>query len=206
MVDFRLIFSGTSKTYIKRKDLLNRKSLQVLWLPSLAGLPSQHPSLFQTLSSLAVEQPLTHEGRRKILEPSSGTLKHLNIAIVPQEDVSINPLRLPSLQVLELEELSEIQLLFLLGWEQINSNCPCLRVLRLSGPELLGGAELLLALQARDKSRKAGLEIDGMKIEPLKRLVINFEGYKPEQLKQSRELVAGVVDWDEEPEDWEDHS
>ena len=54
--------------------------------------------------------------------------------------------------------------------------------------------DLLPLLRARKENANNGPEVDKIKTEPLKKLVILFEKFSTEQLEECRELVAEVVD------------
>lgn len=63
--------------------------------------------------------------------------------------------------------------------------------------------DLLTLLRARRENVESGLEVDNVRMEPLKKLVIPFKEYSAETLEECRELVGEVVDWDPEPQLWE---
>lgn len=50
---------------------------------------------------------------------------------------------------------------------------------------------------------KAGMKVNGIKMEPLKRLVIRFEKLNEDRLAELGELVDQLVDFDSEPWLWE---
>ena len=58
-------------------------------------------------------------------------------------------------------------------------------------------------LSARRDNVKAGMKVNGIKMEPLKRLVIRFEKLNEDRLAELGELVDHLVDFDSEPWLWE---
>jgi len=48
-----------------------------------------------------------------------------------------------------------------------------------------------------------GFEVQNVKIEPLKKLVIPLNKFSEEDLEECRELAGDVVDLESEPEFWE---
>lgn len=62
--------------------------------------------------------------------------------------------------------------------------------------------ELVGFLQARSNNVEAGVEVEGVRMEPLKRLAVPFKQMSPKNLKQLKELVETVVEWTHKPS-WE---
>ena len=81
--------------------------------------------------------------------------------------------------------------------------CPLLQVLKFEVHEVYNFTDRLLnLLRSRRKFVEAGLEVEGGKMQALKKLVINFERITFSQLEECRELVEEVVDWKSEPDFW----
>jgi len=62
---------------------------------------------------------------------------------------------------------------------------------------------LLALLRARKQNVESGLEVEGVRMEPLKKLIVPFENISSEALEECRGLVGEVVDWYSEPAIWE---
>lgn len=58
---------------------------------------------------------------------------------------------------------------------------------------------LLRSLRSRRDSVEAGLEVDGVKMQGPKKLVIHLELLTSEQLVEYKDLAEEVVDWKSEP-------
>jgi len=63
--------------------------------------------------------------------------------------------------------------------------------------------DVLALLSARRDNVKAGMKVDGIKMEPLKKLVIQFKGLGQTDKTKLGEFVECLVDWDSEPKLWE---
>jgi len=61
-------------------------------------------------------------------------------------------------------------------------------------------ANFLYLLQRRNQNVEAGMEVNGIKMEHIKKLVIAFDKYTPQQLDELRELVEEVVEMTAENE------
>ena len=59
-------------------------------------------------------------------------------------------------------------------------------------PELID--DLILVLKKRKQQSKGGFEVDGVKMTPLKRLVMPFDQFKAVKLKDLRGLVEELID------------
>lgn len=90
LVEFRLS-AGSTQRYnrgiIPRGNLVTHGELklQALQVPSFQNLPTLHPSLFKTLTSLIFSKKESNQFWRSTVELCSKTLKHLNIAIEDRE-------------------------------------------------------------------------------------------------------------------------
>ena len=111
MVAFRAV-GGFTKVRLSRLNQVQSRSIRVLWIPSLwsspsTHLPTGHPDLFESLTSLQVWQANSHSTWRNVLLPSSRSLKHLKIKLFSRE-LGEDPLTLsfPNLEVMELYEES----------------------------------------------------------------------------------------------------
>jgi len=232
LIDFRI--TGDSPSVVKlnfsENPKTNTRYLQILWLPLVWDLPSSHPTLFKTLTSLKVTTAFDDSTCRKLISPSAPSLKHLNIATNSTNDrVSTPPLQLPKLQVLELQDLSHefptwmvVSSTLKLYTTTIYSNVPQISELRTSlrvlgklstrPPRLdvfrygslneLYSIHLLTVLKERRRNVEARMEVEGRQVESIKKLIIPFEGLGEATLNKFRELVGEVVDWSSEPE-WE---
>jgi len=111
LVAFRAV-GGFTKVRLSRLNQVQSRSIRVLWIPSLwsspsTHLPTGHPDLFESLTSLQVWQANSHSTWRNVLLPSSRSLKHLKIKLFSRE-LGEDPLTLsfPNLEVMELYEES----------------------------------------------------------------------------------------------------
>jgi len=218
----------------KRTDGTQERHLQILWLPSLFELPSDHPKLLKSLRSLQVEKYYRHEEWRRILVQPSKTLRHLSIRIEKGRGERIEPLHFPCLEVLDVLELgngfpnwmsvplklklttgsvysrmpssvSNLWVSHLRNYIYLTFRCPKLEVLRYDGNGLEAYATDLeqLLLERRDNVEK-GLKVEGIKMEPLKRLLIPCDNFALETVGRFRNLVGEVVRYTaEEPRFWE---
>jgi len=93
-----------------------------------------------------------------------------------------------------LSAIQELWFEYLENWQLLSSRCPNLQVLRSELNGFNPQQHLLDLLKARERNVKMGLEVDQLKIEPLKKLVIPFNELSAEALEECRELVEEVVD------------
>jgi len=63
--------------------------------------------------------------------------------------------------------------------------------------------DVLALLSARRDNVKAGMKIDGIEMQPLKRLVVSFQTLGTEDQNRSVRLVEDLVDRDSESSYWE---
>lgn len=175
---------------------------------------------------------LGHRECRNLLEASARTLKDLSISIGLSTGESVPPLEFPSLEVLELYEesavfpawmkvnsnlklyaevlpsnlpsISEVWVFYLTaGWRGLSMSCPLLKVLTFEGEEQLDLPNLESLLVTRRENVERGLEIEAVKMEPLRKLVIPSRMFTSKMLEKLRVLVDEVVDYDAEPSGWE---
>jgi len=102
--------------------------------------------------------------------------------------------------------LSKLWKICAFGWGELSTKCPNLQVLMMleaSTDEISLKDDLLSLLRARKKNVESRLEVDNVKMEPLKKLVIPFKEHSARALEKCRELVGEVVDWDLEPQFFE---
>jgi len=206
--------------------------LQVLWIPSISTLYRSHPDRFQNLSSLYVKESLKQLDWRKILDPIAQSLKHLSITLEDREEVEdedITSLRFPLLEALELDpsslefpswmvvpSTSKLASRVLLSglpssiremridhvtpeWIYMAHRCPTLQVLTIAQKSLQASKYL----QSRSEDIRAGVEVDGIRMGPLEKLVIPVQKYTWKHLRKFKSLVEVVVDLADEPEVWE---
>lgn len=201
---------------------------QVLWATSYKDLLTSHLHLhlLDNLSSFSIA---TSESVNwsKILGPCSRGLKHLSISVALGDEGS-PILQLPSLEVLELRggqpswmitpltclvilngtsipvvtpNASHLWVGSLSGWENLAGGSPSLEELRI---ELVFTSASLrcavLLVRQRKGNVEADLEADGIRMRPLKKLIISFNDLKPSELQELRELVEEVVDLATVPE------
>lgn len=203
--------------------------LRVLWVPSIYELFNSHPSLFANLSSLKVDGFITDSHWRQVLDGPSKTLGHLGIKIRPASE-EVPALHFPLLEILEvsvvnqilpawmtvpeslklitkeahtgLPSLSELQVYDLSSWRKMESSCPTLQVLRYEGVSLSRSGHLFALLNARRDNVKAGLEVEGIKIEPLPLLATNTFSVAHQALEGLKELVEKVVNLFSDVQKW----
>lgn len=107
---------------------------------------------------------------------------------------STTPISLPSISILCLTNLIEIQ--------RLRKHCPLLEELEVGMRFQYIKAtfsrksveELVSLLEERKEQSETGFEVDGVKMGSLKRLVIPYEQLKSEELEKLRNLVEEVVD------------
>jgi len=147
-----------------------------------------------------VEEELSHSRWSKYLKKMRKNLKHLSINLEEgEEEETLRAVRFPKLEVLELQEddqtfppwmsvpptlklvtdeiytnlpsISEVQVDTIFDWDQLVDRCPTLKVVILeyddAEPE-----ELLSFLQPRQENVEVGLEFEGVKMKPVKNLVL----------------------------------
>lgn len=79
------------------------------------------------------------------------------------------------------------------------------RATHLIDPQIKASAETCLyqVKRCRKENVERGFEVQNVKIEPLKKLVIPLNKFSEEDLEECRELAGDVVDLESEPEFWE---
>ena len=60
-----------------------------------------------------------------------------------------------------------------------------------------------LFLSRRKSNVEAELEHEGVRMEPLRKLVLHLNRFTEDRLEECRSLVGEVVDWASEPDYWE---
>jgi len=230
LADFRVGNLNLRRCQLLRVTRADPEKLQVLWIPSFPNLPNQRP-LFQTLTSLRISRIYHHSEWREILALCSKTLKHLDIGLKSGRlDEIIFPLEFSLLEVFEIrlgEEnfptwmvvpqslklfdpsnsagLPSISILWIYSfndWEELSNRCPCLQIFRLDSFYSGDMFKLVNLLSTRRDNVDHGLEIERVKMEPLRKLVIPFKVFSQSELEQLRGLVGEVVDAATEPLFW----
>ena len=79
------------------------------------------------------------------------------------------------------------------------SRCPRLRVLSYSARMNYYHERFVAFLRARKDNLEAGVEDDKIQMEPLKKLIIPFEGMSPQNPEHLKELVETILDPAREP-------
>jgi len=178
----------------------------------LIYLLSSQLGLFNALSSLVVEEFYSHSDWRSALSNSPESFKHLSIRLNQQVlSEELSSLSLPNLEVLELMEiddqfptwmvvpptlklstsqyrdlpdLGELWLEALGGWGRLLlSRRPNLQVLRVGCPNP-AVQKLLDLLRVRRASVEDGLEVEGVRVVDLSKLVITpLSPFSPSQLQ-----------------------
>jgi len=185
--------------------------------------------LLKSISSLSISNELFPEEWRKILEPCSKNLKHLNMTVW-DEGKKDTPVELSKLEVLEinvyksfpmwlicpqnctlvlkrksqnsrssipgeLPSFSRVWLETFAGWENLTARCPELEELRIDLDYLGVNAanDLVAILNERKHSVEAEIKVDGVKMVPLKRLIIPFQCHTNAVLPELRVLVEEVI-------------
>lgn len=186
--------------------------LQVLWLLSPASLPTIHQHLFNNSISLSAQAQSSQSSWRDLLDQCSPTLKHLKIWFKGVLDGEIIPsLQSPSLELLDVDEEKQVfprwievpktvklhSCTVLSGlppisevftstsnWDRLSNACPTLQVLISTGSRADNNEELLSLLDSRKEAVEAGLEVEGVKMQKLEKLMIRSSGFEPEQIEQ----------------------
>ena len=88
-------------------------------------------------------------------------------------------------------------------WERISGRCPVLQSLRIGVHVLSGPGNILRPLEARRDHVEAGTLVDGGRMEPLKKHILEDDNYTQRTRERFKELAERVVDRESEPEFWE---
>lgn len=212
--------------------------MQVLWIsgletPKLGYLPSSRSDLFNKLTSLSVMHVNTgHSEWRRILSPSSQSLKHLRAN--PRDEQGgageIEPLHFPNLEVLEIFS-GELQFpawmvvppTLKLYTEQIMTRLPpvsdlwmefiqhnywdistrCPNLRVLRIEDPLCRYKLLRLLRERAANVEAGEKVGEVKMTKLEKLVVPPSMFSANDLEVCKDLVGQVVKWNSELTSWE---
>jgi len=101
-----------------------------------------------------------------------------------------------------LPSVSELNIHFTSHWKNISGRCTLLRSLK-NSYDCFKIEDVPALLSARRENVKAGMKVDGIKMEPLKRLVIRFKKLNEDRLAELGELVDQLVDFGSEPRLWD---
>lgn len=104
--DFRLtdifeINEGEGIPFVQPRRMRKSNCLEILWIWSHSEVLDLNNHLFENLTSLSIAWVMGSSDWRKILEPPSKTLKHLDLWM-ENADEEHYPLAFPNLQVLEI--------------------------------------------------------------------------------------------------------
>lgn len=161
-----------------------------------AGPQSLSPLEFPLLEFIQLEWPLSHEVQSSrfpswMKVPPSSTLY------------------VPNLVCWGIPSVSKLWVGWVDGPERLWNSCPILEVLKVEGSGRLTG-ELYVLLEERKANVESGVEVEGVRMQPLKKSTIDFtclsdfynkkEELAQKKLAELRELVDEVVDLDTEPE------
>lgn len=196
--------------------------LRVLWIWRSEEMFSNNLQLFTNLSSFAVQQPKEALEWWNLLARPAQTLKHLSICI-HDEQQDLAPLNFPNLQVLELllyesypswmlipststyinkqyriapnlPSITELWASSTLKWENVSERCPVLTTLRMELDTKVAAQVNRLLPFIKKRRENVGLEVDGVGMVPMERLIVPFKGLKSTLLSQLREFVGEVID------------
>lgn len=218
--------SGRTSLVHRGNKINIAQGLQILWIPHSLRLLRSEPRLFNRLVSLRLNGAISQKDCFYILERSSQTLKHVKFSMWDQGSGFIPPdLILPQLEMIDfqgrfptwlkpphtctllvflipdsLPSISRLWIYLFAAIVALSNSCPTLVELRIEEHKCLNCQQhhdLISMLRQRKANVEAGIRIDGVKMIPLKRLVLSSRmlSTTPQAtLSQIRELVEEVVD------------